>query len=167
MRRRGIGRPAQPSLVNTAARTAVVVGTATAVSGKAASNQAAKAQQSGPATAATRPAAATPRLHLRQPPVSAGLVRRRLRPAQEAGRTPRGRHPDRRRVPSEEDPDPGTLIGDSCSEHPPVSEQESLEYGDAGGASERQQCETQAAPPATTPLAATRRQRAVQEVPLR
>ena len=28
MRRRGIGRPAQPSLVNTAARTAVVVGTA-------------------------------------------------------------------------------------------------------------------------------------------
>ncbi len=55
MRRRGIGRPAQPSLVNTAARTAVVVGTASAVSGKAASNQAAKAQQSAPATAAAQP----------------------------------------------------------------------------------------------------------------
>ena len=63
MRRRGIGRPAQPSLVNTAARTAVVVGTASAVSGKAASNQAAKAQQSATATAAAQPppdAAAAP-----------------------------------------------------------------------------------------------------------
>jgi hypothetical protein len=39
MRRRGIGRPAQPSLVNT-------------VSGKAASNKAAKAQQSATGTAA-------------------------------------------------------------------------------------------------------------------
>jgi hypothetical protein len=48
MRRRGIGRPAQPSLVNTAARTAVVVGTASAVSNKAASNQAAKAQAAAP-----------------------------------------------------------------------------------------------------------------------
>jgi hypothetical protein len=45
MRRRGIGRPAQPSLVSTAARTAVIAGTATAVSGKVAANQAAKAQQ--------------------------------------------------------------------------------------------------------------------------
>ncbi|MBK9178725.1 MAG: SHOCT domain-containing protein [Acidimicrobiales bacterium] len=49
MRRRGVGRPAQPSLVNTAARTAVVVGTASAVSNKAASNQAAKAQAAAPA----------------------------------------------------------------------------------------------------------------------
>ncbi len=57
MRRRGIGRPAQPSLVNTAARTAVVVGTASAVSGKAASNQAAKAQAAAPAPA---PDAAAP-----------------------------------------------------------------------------------------------------------
>jgi len=48
MRRRGVGRPAQPSLVNTAARTAVVVGTASAVSNKAASNQAAKAQAAAP-----------------------------------------------------------------------------------------------------------------------
>lgn len=57
MRRRGIGRPAQPSLVNTAARTAVVVGTASAVSNKAASNQAAKAQAAAPAPA---PDAAAP-----------------------------------------------------------------------------------------------------------
>ncbi len=56
MRRRGIGRPAQPSLVSTAARTAVVVGTASAVSNKAASNQAAKAQ----AAAAPPPAPETP-----------------------------------------------------------------------------------------------------------
>jgi hypothetical protein len=55
MRRRGIGRPARPSLVGTAARTAVVVGTANAVSGKMAANQAAKAQQSAPATAAAPP----------------------------------------------------------------------------------------------------------------
>ena len=57
MRRRGIGRPAQPSLVNTAARTAVVVGTASAVSNKAASNQAAKAQAAAPAPAADAAAA--------------------------------------------------------------------------------------------------------------
>lgn len=58
MRRRGIGRPGQPSLVGTAARTAVVVGTASAVSGKVASNQAAKAQQA--AAAAPAPAPAVP-----------------------------------------------------------------------------------------------------------
>lgn len=57
MRRRGVGRPAQPSLVNTAARTAVVVGTASAVSNKAASNQAAKTQAAAPAPA---PDAAAP-----------------------------------------------------------------------------------------------------------
>jgi hypothetical protein len=58
MRRRGVGRPAQPSLVNTAARTAVVVGTASAVSNKAASNQAAKAQAAAPAPPAGDVAAA-------------------------------------------------------------------------------------------------------------
>ena len=58
MRRRGVGRPAQPSLVNTAARTAVVVGTASAVSNKAASNQAAKAQAAAPAPPAPDVAAA-------------------------------------------------------------------------------------------------------------
>jgi hypothetical protein len=51
MRRRGVGRGIQPGLAKTAARTAVIAGTATAVSGKVASNQAAKAQQ-----AATPPA---------------------------------------------------------------------------------------------------------------
>ena len=58
MRRRGVGRPAQPSLVNTAARTAVVVGTASAVSNKAASNQAAKAQAAAPPPPAADVAAA-------------------------------------------------------------------------------------------------------------
>jgi hypothetical protein len=58
MRRRGVGRPAQPSLVNTAARTAVVVGTASAVSNKAASNQAAKAQAAASAPPAADVAAA-------------------------------------------------------------------------------------------------------------
>jgi len=58
MRRRGVGRPAQPSLVNTAARTAVVVGTASAVSNKAAANQAAKAQAAAPAPPAPDVAAA-------------------------------------------------------------------------------------------------------------
>lgn len=68
MRRRGIGRPARPSLVGTAARTAVVVGTASAVSGKVAANQAAKAQHAAPAAppvdvspaAAAAPAPANP-----------------------------------------------------------------------------------------------------------
>lgn len=60
MRRRGIGRPAQPSLVNTAARTAVVVGTASAVSNKAASNQAAKAQAAAPAPQPAPAAAPAP-----------------------------------------------------------------------------------------------------------
>jgi hypothetical protein len=58
VRRRGVGRPAQPSLVNTAARTAVVVGTASAVSNKAAANQAAKAQAAAPAPPAADVAAA-------------------------------------------------------------------------------------------------------------
>lgn len=60
MRRRGVGRPAQPSLVNTAARTAVVVGTASAVSNKAASNQAAKAQAAAPAPDVAAAAASAP-----------------------------------------------------------------------------------------------------------
>lgn len=60
MRRRGIGRPAGPSLVGTAARTAVVVGTASAVSNKAASNQAAKAQQAAAAAPPPPPEAAAP-----------------------------------------------------------------------------------------------------------
>lgn len=53
MRRRGMVRPARPSLVQTAARTAVIAGTATAVSGKVASNQAAKAQQAAASSGST------------------------------------------------------------------------------------------------------------------
>jgi len=48
--RRGIGRVGRPSLVGTAARTAVVAGTATAVVGKVHASQQAKAQaQAAPA----------------------------------------------------------------------------------------------------------------------
>lgn len=45
MRRRGIGRVGRPSMVGTAARTAVVAGTATAVSGRVAAKQNAGAAQ--------------------------------------------------------------------------------------------------------------------------
>ena len=54
--RRGVGRVGRPSLVGTAARTAVIAGTATAVVGGVSSRQQAKAQQ---AAAAQGPAAAT------------------------------------------------------------------------------------------------------------
>jgi hypothetical protein len=60
MRRRGVGRPVRPSLVQTAARTAVIAGTATAVSGKVASNQAAKVQQAAVPQGASQPAGAAP-----------------------------------------------------------------------------------------------------------
>lgn len=69
MRRRGLARPARPSLVGTAARTAVIAGTATAVSGKVVAGQAAKAQQAqmaAQAQAAQAAAASTP------PPPPAG-----------------------------------------------------------------------------------------------
>ncbi len=49
MRRRGIGRVGRPSLVGTAARTAVIAGTATAVSGRVAAKQDAAAAQQGTA----------------------------------------------------------------------------------------------------------------------
>lgn len=45
MRRRGIGRVGRPSLVATAARTAVVAGTASAVSGRVAARQQGAAAQ--------------------------------------------------------------------------------------------------------------------------
>lgn len=45
MRRRGLGRVGRPSLVGTAARTAVIAGTATALSGRVAAGQHAAAQQ--------------------------------------------------------------------------------------------------------------------------
>ncbi len=56
MRRRGVGRVGRPGLVGTAARTAVIAGTATAVSGKVASSQQAAAQQA----AAQQPAVQAP-----------------------------------------------------------------------------------------------------------
>lgn len=49
MRRRGVGRAGRPSLVGTVARTAVISGTATAVSGRVAANQQAAAAQRMPA----------------------------------------------------------------------------------------------------------------------
>jgi hypothetical protein len=51
MMRRGIGRVGRPSLIGTAARTAVVVGTASAVSGKVANSQQEKAQNAAEAQA--------------------------------------------------------------------------------------------------------------------
>ena len=50
MMRRGMGR-GRPSLIGTVARTAVIAGTATAVSGKVQGNQAAKAQTAADAQA--------------------------------------------------------------------------------------------------------------------
>lgn len=51
MRRRGVGRVGRPGVVGTMARTAVIAGTATAVSGSVARNQQAKAQQAADAQA--------------------------------------------------------------------------------------------------------------------
>jgi hypothetical protein len=59
MRRRGVGRVGRPGLVGTAARTAVIAGTATAVSGKVAASQQAAAQQAA-AQAPPVPVAAAP-----------------------------------------------------------------------------------------------------------
>jgi hypothetical protein len=59
--RRGIGRAGRPSLVGTAARTAVIAGTATAVAGSVSQKQQAKAQaaqaQAAPPPPAPPPAA--------------------------------------------------------------------------------------------------------------
>lgn len=69
MRRRGIGRVGRPSLVGTAARTAVIAGTASAVSGRVAAGQQAAAQAAAPVTAAPAPPAADP-----APPAASGLT---------------------------------------------------------------------------------------------
>jgi hypothetical protein len=58
MRRRGIGRAGRPGLVRTATTTAVVAGTATAVSGKVAQNQQARAAQAAQAAPPPEPAPA-------------------------------------------------------------------------------------------------------------
>lgn len=51
MLRRGIGRVGRPGLVGTAARTAVIAGTATAVSGRVARRQQGRAEQAAQAEA--------------------------------------------------------------------------------------------------------------------
>lgn len=58
MRRRGLGRQ-RPSLIGTAARTAVVAGTATAVAGRVAGAQEARAHRSVPTPPAPPPPAAS------------------------------------------------------------------------------------------------------------
>jgi hypothetical protein len=55
MRRRGLGRAGRPSLVGTMARTAVIAGTATAVSGRIAAAQQARAAQPPPPPPAPPP----------------------------------------------------------------------------------------------------------------
>ncbi len=93
MMRRGIGRVGRPSLVGTMARTAVIAGTATAVSNKVSQGQAAKAQQAADAQAyqaeqqqaamdaavaqqvAAQQAAAPPPPPLRRPPPAASPTR--------------------------------------------------------------------------------------------
>lgn len=57
MRRRGVGRAGRPGLIGTAARTAVIAGTATAVSGKVAGSQAQSAQARAAAVSAPPPPA--------------------------------------------------------------------------------------------------------------
>lgn len=60
MRRRGIGRATRPSLIGTAARTAVITKTATTVAGNTAAKQQAKAAQAQAAQAAPAPPAPAP-----------------------------------------------------------------------------------------------------------
>ena len=63
MRRRGIGRVGRPSLLGTAVRTAVIAGTATAVSGRVAAGQQASAAQRAqavPPPVAPQPPVAAP-----------------------------------------------------------------------------------------------------------
>ena len=55
MRRRGLGRAGRPSLLGTMARTAVIAGTATAVSGRVAAGQQARAAQASPTAPAPPP----------------------------------------------------------------------------------------------------------------
>lgn len=74
MRRRGIGRAARPGLIGTAARTAVVAGTATAVSGRVAANQAAASQQRAAAAAPPAPAAPAPAASAPAPATGGGLT---------------------------------------------------------------------------------------------
>ena len=67
--RRGIGRAGRPSLVGTAARTAVIAGTATAVAGSVSQKQQAKAQ-AAQAQAAPPPPAPPPAPPAGAPPAT-------------------------------------------------------------------------------------------------
>lgn len=60
MRRRGVGRTGRPGLIGTAARTAVIAGTATAVSGKVAASQTAAAHTRAAGTPVAAPPASAP-----------------------------------------------------------------------------------------------------------
>lgn len=73
MLRRGIGRVGRPGLIGTMARTAVVAGTATAVSGGVARRQQARAQESAEAEA-WREQQAQPPPPVAAPPLPADLV---------------------------------------------------------------------------------------------
>lgn len=70
MRRRGIGRVGRPGLVGTAARTAVIAGTATAVSGRVAAGQQAKMQQAAPPAVQPSPPPDAPP----PPPAATGIT---------------------------------------------------------------------------------------------
>lgn len=73
MRRRAV-RPMRPSVVGTVARTAVIAGTATAVSGKVAAHQASKAQAAAPPPVAEAPVAAAPVAAAPAAPAAGGLT---------------------------------------------------------------------------------------------
>jgi hypothetical protein len=73
MLRRGIGRVGRPGLIGTMARTAVVAGTATAVSGGVARRQQARAQESAEAEAWREQQAQPPPMP-EPPPPPADLV---------------------------------------------------------------------------------------------
>ena len=108
MMRRGIGRVGRPSLIGTAARTAVVAGTATAVAGKVGHSQQEKAQQAAEAEAAEQQqqqaaidagqAAAAGGRAAAGAPAAAGLSRRHHRPAAAARRAEEPGHAHRGRV---------------------------------------------------------------------
>ena len=71
MLRRGIGRVGRPGLIGTMARTAVVAGTATAVSGGVARRQQARAQESAEAEAWREQQAQAPPMPEPPPPPAA------------------------------------------------------------------------------------------------
>ena len=108
------GRRGRPGLLGVAARTAVVAGTATAVSGKVAQGQQAKAQQAADAEAHGSSRRPRPWLPRRRRPRPRLLLRSRGRRRAGLPRTPGGTaragHPHRRGAGAAEGPHPGRLI---------------------------------------------------------